>query len=247
MSNQSPYRTADPLGPVVSEYPVAGVQQKLRIALGLFCLVVAIDCVWLGMWPRFGEIHWGAFFATGIIALVFFWLSWDAFSQYVKARRQRVSCHEHGLRIHDPSSHQDIRFSDVRSVGGVLWQPPGTTPRGGVMWLDDNQGRRLELPTPIAKADDLGETIRGRTFEQRRDAAEACISSGERARFGRVTLGDLVLTVDGDVLSRSAIERAIITERWFQIKAPGHNGRLISTEEIADLDVLLALIGAKSG
>lgn len=242
MTNQSPYRTADPLGSVVSEHPVAGVQQGVRIALGLFCLIVAIDCVWLGMWPRFGEIHWGAFFATGLIALVFSWLSWDAFAQYVKARRQRVTYHEHGLRIHEHTRHQDIRFDDIVSVGGVLWQTPvELVPSGATMWLDDVQGRRIELPTPVSKANELGEIIRYRTFEKRRNAAEECIASGQQARFGRVTLGALVLTIDGEIWPRSAIERLNVTQRWFAIKPQGQRERLIASEQITDLDVLLAL------
>lgn len=244
MTNQSPYRSADPLGPVVSEHPVAGAQQVVRIVLGVFCLVIAIDCVWLGMWPRFGEIHWGAFVATGIIALVFAWLSWDAFSQYAKARRQRVTCHEHGLRIHDRTRHQDLRFDDLASVGGILWQAAqGMDPGGAVMWLDDAHGQRFALPSPLAKANELGEIIRGRTFEKRRETAESCISNGKGARFGRVVVGDLLVTIDGEVWPRSAIERVSITQRWFSIKPKNQRERVISTEEIADLDVLLSLFG----
>jgi hypothetical protein len=56
MTISSPYRTADSLGNIVSEHSVVGLQQVGRIALGLFCLLVAVDCVWLGMWPRLGRI-----------------------------------------------------------------------------------------------------------------------------------------------------------------------------------------------
>jgi hypothetical protein len=243
MTISSPYRTADSLGNIVSEHSVVGLQQVGRIALGLFCLLVAVDCVWLGMWPRFGEIHWGGFFITGIIALVFFWLSWDAFSQFVKARRQRVACHEYGLRIYTVGRHQDVRFDDVTSVGGVLWQAPeGASPGGAVLWLDDVQGRRIELPSPLAQPDELGQTIRSTTFERRRSASEERISRGEEVRFGRLVLGALELFVDGEILPRSALETVKISSRFLVIKAYGRRERLLSTEEIVNLDVLLALV-----
>ena len=243
MTSHSPYRTADPLGSVISEHPVAGVQQVVRIALGLFCLLIAVDCVYLGMWPRFGEIHWGAFIVTGIIALIFFYLSWDAFSTYAKARRQRVVYHEHGLRIHELTQHQDIRFDDVTSVGGMLWQTPeGMPPVGAVMWLDDVQERRIELPSPHAKPHELGETIRSRTFEKRRNAAEARLSDGGEVRFGRAVLSALVLIVDGQVWPRSTIEKTRLSNRWLAIRVQGRSECLLPTEEIPNLDVLMSLL-----
>ena len=243
MTTSSPYRTADPLGSVVSEHSVAGVQQVVRIALGLFCLLIAVDCVWLGMWPRFGVINWGAFFVSGVIALVFFWLSWDAFSHYVKARRQRVACHEHGLRIHERERHQDIHFDDITAIGGVLWQAPeGMPPGGAVMWVDTKHAGRIELPSPLAKPHELGQTIRSMTFAHRRLAAEECLSKGDEAQFGRIKLGSLVLLVDSQVLARNAIEMARISNRWFTVKPQGQRERLIPTEEIAHLDVLMSLL-----
>jgi hypothetical protein len=240
MTNQSPYRTADPLGPVVSEHPVAGVQQGIRIALGVFCLIVAIDCVWLGMWPRFGEIHWGAFIVIGMIALVFFWLSWDAFAQYIKARRQRVVCHEHGLRVHQHERHHDIRFDDVTYVGGVLWEVAQKAPGGAVMWLDDVQGQRFELPSPLANPHDLGEFIRGRTFEKRSEAAKKLIAHGEDVQFGRVRLSALVMIVDGMVFNRSEVRGVRLSNRWFSF-AVDKKVRLLPTEQIPNLDVLLSM------
>ena len=243
MTTSSPYRTADPLGSVVSQHSVAGVQQVVRIALGLFCLLVAVDCVWLGMWPRFGVIQWGAFFIVGFIALVFFWLSWDAFSQYVKARRQRVACHEHGLRIHERERHQDIHFDDITAVGGVLWQSPeGVPPGGGVMWLDTTHTGRIELPSPLAKPHELGQTIRSMTFARRRLAAEEGMSKGEEVQFGRIKLGALVLVVDGEVLPRHAIDPLRLSQRWLSIS---HDKRLhrLPTEEVPNLDVLMSLLG----
>jgi len=244
MTAASPYRTADPLGSVVSEHAVAGVQQGVRIALGLFCLLIAVDCVWLGMWPRFGEIHWGAFFVIGFIALVFFWLSWDAFSQFIKARRQRVVCHHHGLRIHERERRQDIRFDDVTAIGGVLWQAPaGVPPGGAVMWLDTIHAGRIAMPSPLARPHELGQTIRSMTFAKRRFAAEECLSQSDEARFGRVTLGALVLIIDGVVLSRSSLESVKISNRWLTIKPHKQRELLIATEEIPNLDVLLSLLG----
>jgi hypothetical protein len=243
MTATSPYRTADPLGSVVSEHAVAGVQQVVRIAVGLFCLLVAVDCVWLGMWPRFGVIHWGAFFVTGLIALLFFWLSWDAFSHFVKARRQRVACHERGLRIHGRERHQDIHFDDVTTIGGILWQSPeGTPPGGAVLWLDDVNNGRIEMPSPLVKPHELGQTIRSMTFASRRVAAEKRLSKGEEVKFGRVTLGPLVLIVDGDVLPRDTLEMPKISSRWLAVKPRLQRERLVPTEEVANLDVLLSLL-----
>ncbi|HRI65779.1 MAG TPA: hypothetical protein PK156_16145 [Polyangium sp.] len=215
----------------------------MRIALGLFCLLVAIDCVWLGMWPRFGEIHWGAFVVTGVIAAIFFWLSWDAFSHYARARRQRVVQHEFGLRIHEAQRIRDIRFDDVTSIGGVLWQtPPEMPPRGAILWIDDVHEQRFELPSPHAKAEELGESIRNRTFDKRRAAAELGLAQNEDVRFGRLVLSSLALIVQGEVIPRSAIESATLSARWLTFNIAGQRNRMVATEEIPDCDVLLALL-----
>jgi hypothetical protein len=117
-------------------------------------------------------------------------------------------------------------------------------PHGGaVMWLDDVESSRWELPSPVTEPYELGATIRSRTFEKRRSAAERCISNGEDVRFGRVVLGALVLIVDGEVLPRSALETVKLSNRWLAIKAHGQRERLLPTEEIANLDVLLVLLG----
>lgn len=243
MTNPSPYRTADPLGSVITEHPVAGAQQIIRIVLGCFCLLVAIDCIYLGMWPRFGEFHASTFILTGMIAAFFFWLSWDAFSHYANARRQRIVQHEYGFRVHDAKLHQDVRFEDIASVGGVLWQTVnGQRPAGGVIWIDEVQGRRVELPSPHAKTHELGEIIRNRTFDQRLEAAQNSLAKGENVPFGRVTLSSLLMTVQGDVVPRGAIEYARVSNRWLAIKARGQSERLVPTEEIPNLDVLLALL-----
>jgi hypothetical protein len=227
---------------VVSEHSVAGVQQIVRIAIGVFCLLVAVDCVWLGMWTRFGEIHWGGFVVMGFIALIFFYLSWDAFSQYWKARRQRVVCHERGLRFYDLQRHQDVRFDDVTSIGGILWQSPdGVPPGGAVIWFDV-QGRRVELPSPLSNPHELGATIRTITFEKRRSTAIEQMSQGDAAQFGRVTLGSLVLIVQGELLLRSAIESVKLSNHWLVIKQVGQRERLLKSEEVTDLDVLLSLL-----
>jgi hypothetical protein len=180
---------------------------------------------------------------TGVIAVVFFWLSWDAFSHYIKARRQRVVCHEFGLRIHDLGQHQDVRFDDVTSVGGMLWQSPeGMPPGGAVMWLDDMQGRRFELPAPLAKPHELGGTIRSMTFEKRRSNVEERISNGDAVPFGRIALGALVLIVDGEVFPRSIVESVKLSNRWLSVKLHRQRERLVPTEAIANLDVLLSLL-----
>ncbi len=219
------------------------MQQGVRIALGLFCLLVAIDCVWLGMWPRFGEIHWGAFVVTGVIAAIFFWLSWDAFSHYARARRQRIVQHEFGLRIHEAKGTRDIRFDDVTSIGGVLWQtPPEMPPRGAILWIDDVQEQRFELPSPHAQAEELGESIRNRTFDKRRAAAELGLAQNEDVRFGPLVLSSLALIVQSEVIPRSAIESATLSTRWLTFNIAGQRNRMVATEEIPNCDVLLALL-----
>lgn len=243
MTNQSPYRLADPLGSAVSEHPVHGVQQGVRIALGLFCLVIAGDCVYLGMWPRFGTIHWGGFVVTAIIALVFSWLSWDAFAEYIKAGRQRVVCHENGLRIHNSNGHSDLRFDDITSIGGVLEEAgKGTVPSGAVLWIDDVQGRRIALPSPHAQPHELGEIIRSRTFEKRHSTAQALLSRGEDVRFGRVVLASFALSIDGEVWPRSTLESAKLFRRWLSLAPHKGKTQLLPSEEIPNLDVLLVLL-----
>jgi hypothetical protein len=243
MTTHSPYRHADLLGGVISEHPVKGTQQVVRIVLGLFCLVVALDCVWLGMWPRFGEIQWGGFAVTGVIALIFFWLAYDAFAQFARARKQRVTCHEFGLRIHDGKNSKDVRFDDVTSVGGVLWQSGSNGIHGGaVLWIDDVQGSRFELPTPIADALELGASIRKLTFDKRHAEALDRISKGEEVHFGRILLGSLVIVINGAISPRSKIEVASVTSRWLSLRIVGEREQMIPTEEIPNLDVCLALL-----
>ncbi|MBK9259131.1 MAG: hypothetical protein IPM54_04785 [Polyangiaceae bacterium] len=243
MTAQSPYRTADPLGAVVSEHSVARVQQSIRVVLGLFCLVVAIDCVWLGIWTRFGDVNVTGAIVSGVIALVFFWLSWDAFSQYAQARRQRVTCHEHGVRIRDKHRDHDVRFDDVTSVGGMLWEPTGEkAPAGTVLWIDDAEGARTVLPSPLSNPHEFGEYVRRMTFDKRRLAAQARIANGDETRFGACALGALVLTVNGEVFSRGEIEKVNLSSRWLAIKPRSHAQRMVPTEQIPDLDVMLALL-----
>ena len=195
------------------------------------------------MWPRFGEIHWGAFVVTGVIAAIFFWLAWDAFSHYARARRQRIVQHEFGLRIHEARSTYDIRFDDVISVGGTLWQtPPEVPPRGAVTWIDDVEKQRLELPSPHAKAEELGEIIRQRTFESRLAAANLRLAQNEDVRFGRIVLSSSVLIFDSELIPREAIESAALSSRWLAVRVKGQRERIVLTEEIPNLDVLLALL-----
>jgi hypothetical protein len=243
MTIHSPYRSADPLGAVVSEHHVSGGQQVIRIVIGLFCLVVALDCVWLGMWPRFGVIHWGGFAVTSVIAIVFLWLAYDAFAHFARARKQRVSAHEFGIRIHVEKSPKDIRFDDMTSLGGVLWQTGNeSVASGAVMWIDDVQGRRIELPSPLANALELGDSIRKATFEKRYSQAQARIGANQEVRLGRIMLDPFVIGIDGELSARSEIESARVSSRWLAVKQVGKREQLIPTEEIPNLDVLLELL-----
>lgn len=243
MTAHSPYRSADPLGRVVSEHPVKGGQQTIRVVLGVFCLLVGADCVWLGMWPRFGDIHWGGFIITGIIALIFFWLAYDAFAHFARARKQGVTGHEFGIRIQEGKSRKDVRFDDMTSMGGVVWQTANEkTPGGAVLWLDDVQGSRIELPSPLLNALELGEFIRSSTFEKRHARAVERISEGNEVRFGRVLLGAQVFIIDGLLAARSEIESVRISSHWLAVKMVGKREHLLPSEDIPNLDVLLALL-----
>lgn len=242
MTTPSPYRQADPLGEEQADHPVAGAPQVIRLGLGLFCILVAVDCVWLGMWPRAGQILWEALIVTGIIALIFFWLAWDAFSHYARARKQRISLHEFGVRIHDGKTHQDVRFDDIVFIGGVLWQTPGQAPpAGAVLWIDDVQGRRIEVPSPHARAHELGQSIRGSTFERRRAWIESQLAHGKTVSFGRVKLDPLLIAVDGRIIPRSSIDTVDIFVRYFRIVI-GKDVVRIATEEIPNADVLVTLL-----
>jgi hypothetical protein len=68
------------------------------------------------------------------------------------------------------------------------------------------------------------------------------MSQGDAAQFGRVTLGSLVLIVQGELLLRSAIESVKLSNRWLVIKQVGQRERLLKSEEVTDLDVLLSLL-----
>lgn len=238
----TPYRQADPLGEELTKHPVAGAQQVIRLGLGVFCMLVAVDCVWLGLWPRFGEVLWEGLIVTGVIALVFFWLAWSAFSHYASARKQCITHHEYGLRIYDAKQHQDVRFDDIVSIGGVLWQTPGQAPpAGAVLWIDDVLGRRIELPSPHALAHELGQTIRQATFGRRRAHIESHLAEGKTVSFGRVKLDPLMLAVDTGVFARTDIDSADIAVRYFRFTVD-KNRHQIPTEEIPNADVLLALL-----
>jgi hypothetical protein len=51
-----------------------------------------------------------------------------------------------------------------------------------------------------------------------------------------------VLVVDGVVCPRSALERVKLSNRWLAVKMHGRSEWLLPTEQITNLDVLLALL-----
>ncbi|HSN99631.1 MAG TPA: hypothetical protein VLS89_15155, partial [Candidatus Nanopelagicales bacterium] len=161
----APYRVAEPLGPLVSSHPVAGAQQTIRIGVGIFCLLVTVDVLALPFFdlPGTRDFDWHVLIPLGAIALVFLWLAVSSFRLYLRARRQRAEVHEEGLLLHDGARTSEVRWSDVVSVGGLVWETPGQAPvEGAALWIDVRGGERLPLPSPVREPYALGREIRGR-------------------------------------------------------------------------------------
>ncbi|MDI1449351.1 hypothetical protein [Polyangium sp. 6x1] len=249
MRAQTPYRDADPLGALVSEHPVSIVQQGIRIGVGLFCWLIALDCVALPLffspYPEGTEL--AGLVVFGGAALVFGAMGFWAFSHFVRARGQRVEVHEEGLRIGRGKETRDVRFHDITSVGGLFWETLGDRPpEVSALWIDDHAGDRIRLPTPVRDPYGLGRELSTRTFEHRLEKAERRIQEGGRASFGRCKLDGLRLSLgEGDFVPREVVRRAKLSSRWIEVRLD-RGKRLVPTEEVPDADVLLVMLRPKA-
>ena len=245
MRAQTPYRDADPLGALVSEHPVSIVQQGIRIGVGLFCLLVALDCVALPLFimPKEEATELATLLVFGAAAVVFGALGIWAFSHFVRARGQRVEVHEEGLRIGRGKDTKDLRFHDITSVGGLFWEALGEAPpEVSALWIDDLAGDRIRLPTPVRNPYVLGRELSARTFEHRLEAAERRIEQGGHVSFGRCKLDGMRLYVgENDSVARQEIRRAKLSSRWIEVRL-ARGKRLVPTEEVPDADVLLVML-----
>ncbi|MDI3284122.1 hypothetical protein [Polyangium sp. 15x6] len=250
MRAQTPYRDADPLGALVSEHPVSIVQQGIRIGVGLFCLLVALDCVALPLFfmPEHEGVELTSLLVFGGAGLVFGALSIWTFSHFSRARGQRVEVHEEGLRIGRGKDTKDVRFHDITSVGGLFWEALGDAPpEVSALWIDDREGNRLRLPTPVRDPYALGRELAARTFEHRLEEAEQRIQEGGRAFFGRCKLDELRLYLgEEDAVLRQEVRRAKLSSRWIEVRLASGGKRLVPTEEVPDADVLLVMLRPKA-
>ncbi|TKC94099.1 hypothetical protein [Polyangium fumosum] len=250
MRAQTPYRQADPLGALVSEHPVSLAQQGVRIGVGLFCLLIALDCVALPFFiiPEHLGHDLAALVVFGGAALVFGSLGFWAFSHFVRARGQRVKVHEEGLRIGRGKDTKDLRFQDITSVGGLFWEALGDAPPVvSALWLDDHADARIRLPTPVRDPYTLGREIASRTFDHRLEKAERRIQEKGRAFFGRCMLDETRLHLgEGDAVSRQDVRRARLSSRWIEVRLASGGKRLVPTEEVPDADVLLVMLRPKA-
>ncbi|MDC0746407.1 hypothetical protein [Polyangium mundeleinium] len=250
MRAQTPYRQADPLGALVSEHPVSLAQQGIRIGVGLFCLLVAADCVALPFFiiPDHLGHDLASLVVFGGAALVFGALGFWAFSHFVRARGQRVEVHEEGLRIGRGNDTRDLRFQDITSVGGLFWEALGDAPPAvSALWIDDRTGDRIRLPTPVRDPYKLGRELAARTFDRRLEEAERRIQEKGRVLFGRCMLDEMRLHLgEGDAVSRQAVRRAKLSSRWIEVRLDPGGKRLVPTEEVPDADVLLVMLRPKA-
>ncbi|MDI1482885.1 hypothetical protein [Polyangium sp. y55x31] len=250
MRAQTPYRDADPLGALVSVHPVSIVQQGIRIGVGLFCLLVALDCAALPLFfmPKHEAVEPLSLLIFGGAALVFGALGIWAFSHFVRARGQRVEVHEEGLRIGRGKDTRDVRFHDITSVGGLFWEALGDAPpEVSALWIDDRAGDRIRLPTPMRDPYALGRELSARTFEHRLEQAERRIQEEGRAFFGRCKLDELRLHLgEGDAVARQEVRRAKLSSRWIEVRLASGGKRLVPTEEVPNADVLLVMLRPKA-
>jgi hypothetical protein len=246
----TPYRATDPLGPLVSEHPVSLVQQGIRIGVGLFCAVVALDCIAVPLffWPDYEERDIISMVVFGAASLVFGALAVWSISHFWRARGRRVDVHEEGLRIGRGRDTRDLRWGDVASVGGLFWEALGEAPpEVSALWIDDKSDERTRLPTPVRHPYALGREIAGRTFDGRIEAIREKLAEGKRVHFGRCSLdADRVFFGDDAPIVRSEIKRAKLSSRWIEIRLASGGKRLVPTEEVPDTDVLLALLRPKA-
>ncbi|MDC3962270.1 hypothetical protein [Polyangium jinanense] len=250
MRAQTPYRDADPLGALISEHPVSIVQQGIRIGVGLFCILVALDCVALPLFfmPKHEAVELTGLLVFGGAALVFGALGIWAFSHFVRARGQRVEVHEEGLRIGRGKDTRDVRFHDITSVGGLFWEALGDAPpEVSALWIDDREGNRLRLPTPVRGPYALGRELTARTFEHRLEEAERRIQEEGRMLFGRCMLDEMRLFLgEGNAVWRQDVLRAKLSSRWIEVRLARGGKRLVPTEEVPDADVLLVMLRPKA-
>lgn len=238
------YRAAEPLGPLVSSHPVSGAKQGVLIGVGIFCLIVVADVLALPfVVPR--ELDWTLVAVCGAISVVFGWLAVSAFMHHARSRRLQADVFEGGLVLRKGQREHALRWDDVRSVGGLLWETPGSEiPEGPALWIDDRAGQRLALPSPARDPYTLGREIRRRTFEARLAEVKRSITSGERAPFGRCALDAQALFIDRESVDRRAVARAGLSSRWLEVRLTRGGKRLVPTEEVPNADVLLALLSA---
>jgi len=244
----TPYREADPLGALVSEHPVSLVQQGIRIGVGVFCVIVALDCLAMPIFVfRDGEpFEVMTLVVLGLSALVFGALAVWIFSHFWRARGRTVSVHEAGLRIGRRGSSRDLRWVDIHSIGGLFWEALGDAPPEiSALWLDDPAGDRVRLPTPVRHPYSLGREIASRTFESRLKLARERLAEGRRIHFGRCSIDEHRLFLGEDVpIERASLKKVKLTSRWIEMRLLRGGKRLVPTEEVPDTDVLLAILAA---
>ena len=246
----TPYREADPLGPLVSEHAVTFAQQGIRVGVGIFCAAVALDCVAIPTiaWDKSRPIALMDIAIFGTAALIFGVLAFWAFSHFFKSRGERIEVREGGLRLRNKHRAKDIRWVDIASVGGLVWEAAGTTaPYLSPLWVDDNAGDRHRLPTHVGDPYSLGREIQARTFEQRVSAIENDLKAGKTVHFGRVSLdaSRLLLGNEAPIL-RVDLKRVALSSRWIEVHAARGGKRIVPSEEVPNSDVLLALLSPPS-
>lgn len=239
----TPYRAAEPLGPLVSSHPVSGGQQGVRIGVGIFCLIVAVD-LFAVPFLALPELDWQLVAVCGVAGVVFGWLAVSAFMHHARSRRLQADVLEGGLILRKGRRERALRWEDIRSVGGLLEEVPGGNgPEGVALWIDDRAGQRLALPSPARDPYTLGREIRQRTFEARLAEAKRWIAAGERAEFGRCALDTRALYIDREAVERDGVAGATVSWQWVEVRLARGGKRRVRSEEVPDADVLLALLG----
>lgn len=246
----TPYREADPLGMLVAEHVVTRAQQGIRLAVSLFCTIVALDCVAVPTiaWDKSRPIEVLDVAIFGTATLIFGSLAVSTFSHFLQSRRERIEVREGGLRIRTGKDKKEIRWSDIASIGGLAWQAaPNTNPYLSPLWVDDSSGERYRLPTHVVEPYALGQELQSRTYEQRLRAAEETLEAGKIAHFGRISLDANRLYVGKEApMLRSEVKRISLTSRWIEVIDVHGRRRLVPSDEVSNIDVLLAVISPVS-
>lgn len=246
----TPYREADPLGLLISEHAVTRAQQGIRLAVGLFCTAVALDCVAVPTlaWDKSRPVEVMDVAIFGIATLIFSALAISTFSHFLQSRRERVEVREGGLRIRGGKQAREIRWADMAAVGGLFWQSaPKTTPYLSPLWVDDASGERYRLPTHLVEPYALGQELQSRTFEQRLKAVEETLAAGKVAHFGRIALDENRVVVGEEApIPRAELRRITLTSRWIEMLGARGKRRLVPSDEVPNLDILLAVLSPNS-